>query len=195
MSRPMIRLLAILFPALLVLTGCMQPAPRPAPPPEPSPPVQQPPQEGPPFSLQPYGDNDRLLAYYGFISSLTSDQLTLEYERTLRFYKQQYSDFTFMQVVLLRVLPGAPFRDSTQAREMLSSFLKEPRTQSSELRPLAVLLNTMIAERQQKDAELQALTQKLKEETRRYEEVKQKLDALMDAERKMLDRNKPVGKP
>jgi len=33
------------------------------------------------------------------------------------------------------------------------------------------------------------------EEARRYEEVKQKLDALVDAERKMLQRNKPARKP
>jgi hypothetical protein len=191
----MVWLLFVILCAALVLTGCPQPAPKPSPPPEPLPPVQLPPKPGPPFSLQPYGDNDRLLAYYGFISSLTADQLTQEYDRTLRFYRQQYSDFTFMQVVLLRVLPSAPFRDSTQARDMLSSFLKEPRTQSSELRPLALLLHTMLVERQQKDAEVQAQAQKLKEETRRYEEVKQKLDALIDAERKMLDRNKPVRKP
>jgi hypothetical protein len=195
MSRAMVRLLFAVLCAALLLTGCPQPAPRPSPPPQTPPPVQPPPKPAPPFSLQPYGDNDRLLAYYGFISSLTADQLTREYDRTLRFYRQQYSDFTFMQLVLLRVLPSAPFRDSTQARDMLSSFLKEPRTQSSELRPLALLLHTMLVERQQKDAEVQAQAQKLKEETRRYEEVKQKLDALIDAERKMLDRNKPVRKP
>src|SRR6185295_6809273 len=102
------------------------------PPPQPPPPAETPPKQEQPFSLQPYGDNDRLLAYYGFINSFTPEQLTLEYNRTLRFYRQQYSDFTFMQLVLLRMQPSAPFRDSTQAREMLSSFLKEPRVQSSD---------------------------------------------------------------
>ena len=78
---------------------------------------------------------------------------------------------------------------------MLSSFLKEPRIRASELRPFALLLHNMLVEQQQKDAEIQAQAQKLKEETRRYDEVKQKLDALIDAERKMLERNKPVRKP
>ena len=63
------------------------------------------------------------------------------------------------------------------------------------LRPLALLFNIMFFEQQQKDAEIQAQAQKVKEETRRYDEVKQKLDALIDAERKMLERNKPVRKP
>ena len=53
----------------------------------------------------------------------------------------------------------------------------------------------MLTEQQQKEAEVQAQAQKVKEEARRYEEVKQKLDALVDTERKMLQRNKPARKP
>ena len=53
----------------------------------------------------------------------------------------------------------------------------------------------MLAEQQQKEAEIQAQTQKVKEETRRNDQVKQKLDALVETERKMLERNKPARKP
>jgi hypothetical protein len=198
MNRSTLRALLAAIGSALVLTACpLLPPPKPAveekPPQQPVEPA--PTVEAPPFERQPVGDNDRLLAYYGYLTSLSSEQLTLEYDRTLRFYRQQYSDFTLMQLVLLRLLPSAPFRDSTQAREMLSSFLKESRTRTSELRPLALLLSTFLVEQQQKDAEIQAQAQKLKEETRRYDEVKQKLDALIDAERKMLERNKPARKP
>ena len=153
------------------------------------------PPEDPPFTRQSASDVDRVIGYYGYLALLSPEQLQREQERTLRFYRQQYSDLTFLQLVLLRIMPQAPFRDSAQAQEMLSSFLNEPRTRASELRPVALLLHTMITEQQQKDAEMQAQVQKLKEETRRYEEVKQKLDALIDAERKMLERNKPARKP
>ena len=182
--------------AVTVLAGCPQPAPRPAPA-EPPKSVEQvrPVEEAPPFARQAVGDADRLMGYYAFLSTLSGEQLVQEHERTLRFYRQQYSDFTLMQLVLQRIMPQAPFRDSAQAQEMLSSFLKEPRTQSSDLRPVALLLSTMLTEHQQKEAEVQAQAQKVKEETRRYEEVKQKLDALVDAERKMLQRNKPARKP
>jgi hypothetical protein len=179
----------------LILAGCPQPQPRPTP----SPPASEPapvqvPSSAPevPFSRQPVGDADRAAAYYGYLSTLSPEQLTREYERTQRFYKEQYSDLTFMQVVLLRIMPNAPFRDNAQARDMLSSFLKEPRVRASELQPFALLLYNMLTEQQQKDAELQAQAQRLKEETKRYDAVKQKLDALIDAERKMLERNKPV---
>jgi hypothetical protein len=181
---------------VIVLAGCWQPAPRPQPP-APSTPSEPTHSEAEPapFARQPVGDVDRLMGYYAFLSALSGEQLVQEHERTLRFYRQQYSDFTLMQLVLQRIMPQAPFRDSAQAQEMLSSFLKEPRTQTSELRPVALLLSTMITEQQQKEAEVQAQAQKVKEETRRYEEVKQKLDALVDAERKMLQRNKPARKP
>jgi hypothetical protein len=195
MSRAWTRLLLAMVCALPILVGCPQPQPRPSPPqPEPeSAPVQPPPSAPePPFSHQPVGDTDRAVAYYGYLSTLTGEQLTREYERTLRFYKEQYSDLTFMQIVLLRIMPNAPFRDNAQARDMLSSFLKEPRVRASELQPLALLLYNMLTEQQQKDAEIQAQAQRLKEETKRYDAVKQKLDALIDAERKMLERNKPV---
>jgi hypothetical protein len=182
--------------AVLLLAGCPQPQPRPAPA---EPPQQREPPpvvvEAPPFARQPVGDADRLMGYYAYLSTLSAEHLVHEHERTLRFYRQQYSDFTLMQLVLQRIMPQAPFRDSAQAQEMLSSFLKEPRTQSSDLRPVALLLSTMLTEQQQKEAEVQAQAQKVKEEARRYEEVKQKLDALVDAERKMLQRNKPARKP
>ena len=195
MSRARTRLLLAVVCVLPVLVGCPQPQPRPsAPPPAPEPAAVQPLPSTPeaPFSHQPVGDVDRAVAYYGYLTTLSAEQLTREYERTLRFYKEQYSDLTFMQVVLLRIMPNAPFRDNAQARDMLSSFLKEPRIRASELQPFALLLHNMLTEQQQKDAEIQAQVQKLKEATKRYDAVKQKLDALIDAERKMLERNKPV---
>jgi hypothetical protein len=195
MSGANTRLLLAVVCAPLILAGCPQPQSRPSPPPpasEPAP-VQVPPSAPEaPFSRQPVGDADRAVAYYGYLSTLSAEQLTREYERTQRFYREQYSDLTFMQVVLLRIMPNAPFRDNAQARDMLSSFLKEPRVRASELQPFALLLYNMLSEQQQKDAEIQAQAQKLKEETKRYDAVKQKLDALIDAERKMLERNKPV---
>ncbi len=195
MSGATARLLLATLCAMLTLSGCPEPAPKPPTRPDAAPPQQPQVRPQPPFSLQRAGDTDRLVSYYGLLRSLSPEQLAREHERTMRFYRQQYSDFTFMQVVLLQMIPTTPFRDSTQARDMLSSWLKEPRTRASDLRPLALLLNTMLVEQQQKDAEFQAQAQKLKEETRRYDEVKDKLDALIDAERKMLDRNKPVRKP
>jgi len=195
MSRAGARFVVIALHATLLLGACKQPEPRTAPAPqaaEAPEPSAAPTAQKPPFARQPVGDADRLVAYYGYLTTLQPEQLTREYERTLRFYREQNSDLAFMQLVLLRTMPNTTFRDSTQARDMLSSFVKEPRLQSSDLQPFALLLLTMLNELQDKDAEIQAQAQRLKEEMKRYDAVKQKLDALIDAERKMLERNKPV---
>ncbi len=195
MSRASTKLLLAVLSTPLLLAGCQQPQPRPSPPPpatEPTPAQAPPSAPVAPFSRQPVGDADRAVAYYGYLATLSAEQLTREYERTQRFYREQYSDLKFIQLVLLRSMPNAPFRDNAQARDMLSSFLKEPRVRASELQPFALLLYNMLTEQEQKDAEIQAQAQRLKEETKRYDAVKQKLDALIDAERKMLERNKPV---
>ena len=196
MSFSCVRLVLVALSVSLLLSGCplvSLPTTAPAAPRKPA--QEPPPEETPPFALQQAGDNDRLIGYYGYLLALNAEQITQEYERTLHFYRQQSSDFTFMQLALLRIVPNAPTRDYAQALDMLSSFLKEPRTRNSELRPLALLVYTMLTEQQQKEAEMQAQGQRLKEETHRYEDVKQKLDALIDAERRMLERNKPVRKP
>jgi len=195
MSRAGARFVVIALHATLLLGACKQPEPRTAPAPqaaEAPEPSAAPTAQKPPFARQPVGDADRLVAYYGYLTTLQPEQLAREYERTLRFYREQNSDLAFMQLTLLRMMPNTAFRDSTQARDMLSSFVKEPRLQSSDLQPFALLLLTMLNELQDKDAEIQAQAQRLKEEMKRYDAVKQKLDALIDAERKMLERNKPV---
>jgi hypothetical protein len=60
------------------------------------------------------------------------------------------------------------------------------------LRPFALFINNLLSEQQRLEADLAAQSQKLKDEGRRYDELKQKLDALIETERKMLERNKPT---
>jgi hypothetical protein len=133
-------------------------------------------------------DAERLLTYYTFVLSLPPDQLTLEQERTLRFYGQHRSEFALMQLVLLRCLPGAGPKDRVQAQEMLSSYLKESQNDSPELRAMGLMLRTLLTDNQQLEAQLQAQGQKLRDEARRGDELKQKLDALVETERKLLER-------
>jgi hypothetical protein len=164
MSWAAARFVVIALHTTLLLGACKQPEPRPTPVPqaaEAPEPSAAPPAQKPPFARQPVGDADRLVAYYGYLTTLQPEQLTREYERTLRFYRDQTSDLAFMQLVLLRTMPNTTFQDSTQARDMLSSFVKEPRLQSSELQPFALLLLTMLNELQDKDAEIQAQAQRL----------------------------------
>jgi hypothetical protein len=135
-------------------------------------------------------DAERLLYYYEYILGLAPEQVGREAERTQRFFGQHRSEFALMQLVLLRTLPAATPKDRAQALETLAQYLKDTRDRPSELRPFALMLNTLLLEQQRQDTEIQTQAAKLKEEARRYDELKQKLDALVEAERKMLERNK-----
>lgn len=173
------------------LGGCVQPPPRkPAPvAPAPAPQVQAAPPPAPAVPPPPrVSDAERLLTYYTFALNLPPDQLALEQERTLRFYGQHRSEFALMQLVLLRCLPGAGPKDRAQAQEMLSSYLKEGEDGSPELRAMGLMLRTLLTDNQQLEAQLQAQGQKLRDEARRGDELKQKLDALVETERKLLER-------
>jgi hypothetical protein len=174
------------------LAGCMlagprQPAALPAPPVEVVAPEPPPPPPPPPPRVS---DSERLLYYYEYVLALTPEQVARESERTQRFFGQHRSEFALMQLVLLKILPAASAKDRAQALETLAQYLKETRDRPSELRPFALMLNNLLLEQQRQDAELQIQVQKLKEEARRYDELKQKLDALVETERKMLERNK-----
>ena len=53
---------------------------------------------------------------------------------------------------------------------------------------MGLMLRTLLIENQQLEAQLQAQGQKLRDEARRSDELKQKLDALVETERKLLER-------
>jgi len=137
-------------------------------------------------------DAERLLYYYEYVSKLRAEQMAQEAERNQKFYTQNRTDFALMQLVIIRAVPSASAKERTQALELLGPYLKDSRERGSDLRPLAVLLNGMLAEQQRLEAEIQQQGSKLKEEARRNEELNQKLDALIETERKILERNKPT---
>jgi hypothetical protein len=189
--------LAVAVLAAALLVGCVPPAsqrvtqapPEPAVAPPAAPPAPEPAAPAPP---QRVSDPERLLYYYEYLVALPADQVARETERTQRFFGQHRSEFALLQLALLRSLPGASARERTQATEALAQFLKETRDRGSDLRPFALLVNNLLIEQQRMEADLQAQGQKLKDEAKRYDELKQKLDALIETERKMLERNKPT---
>jgi hypothetical protein len=175
----------------LALAGCVQAPPRKPPAPAvtaPAPQVEAP--SPPPTPPRPprVSDAERLLNYYDYALNLPPDQVALEQERTLRFFGQHRSDFALMQLVLLRCLPGSTPKDRAQAQEMLSSYLKESQDGSPEVRAMGLMLKNLLADNQQLEAQLQTQGQKLRDEAKRSDELKAKLDALIETERKLLER-------
>lgn len=196
LARPTGPVPALILAAGVLLAGCIPAPPRPAEPPQaPTPPAAE---EAPAAAVAPppppprVSDSDRLLYYYEYLLGLPPEDLVREAERTQRFFGQHRSDFALLQLVVLKVLPRTTPRERAQAIELLAQYLKDSGTRESDLEPIALLLNNLLTEQQQQQAELQTQAQKLKEEARRYDDLKQKLDALIETERKMLERTKPT---
>jgi hypothetical protein len=196
-SATNLRLLLSLAAIAGGLHACAVIAPQatPAPVETPLPIVEAAPPPPPPAPQRRVSDAERLLGYYEFLLALSPDDLAREQERTMRFYGQYRSEFALMQLVLLRSLPTSTRADRAQAIEMLSSYLKDTKDRPSELRPLALMLTNQLTEQQRQEAEIQTQTVKLREEVKRSEQYKQKLDALVETERKMLERSKPARNP
>jgi hypothetical protein len=66
--------------------------------------------------------------------------------------------------------------------------------EGSTLRPLAIWLHSELLELRRIDEALLQQTAKLKEEQRRSEALKQKLDAILDMEMKMIEREQNLPK-
>ncbi len=170
------------------------PAPTPPKPaaPEPPPAPTSEPAAPAPAPQPKVSDVERLLYYYEYVSRLPAEQAAQEAERTQKFFTQNRTDFALLQLAIIRAAPTASSKERAQTLELLAPYLKDSRERGSDLRPLALLLNGVLTEHQRQEADNQQLASKLKEEARRSEELKQKLDALIETERKILERNKPT---
>lgn len=136
-------------------------------------------------------DTDRLLSYYAHVSALSKEQYGKELEQARRFYESTGGSFARMKYVLARLAGAAEPRDHEKNLELLQGQLSAKDDSSAELRTLAALLKYVIGENRALESSLEALREKLKEETKKSEALKQKLDALVEAERKLLERNRP----
>jgi hypothetical protein len=133
-------------------------------------------------------DADRLLKYYHRVLSLKGGELAREYERARQAFEREGSDVNRIQLAMLLSLPSAGFRDDSAAIGLLQPVLKEQRGEESSLRPLALLMQSYILEVRRAEDALQTQTSKLRDEQRRGEALQQKLEALLEMEMKMIER-------
>lgn len=161
--------------ALFVACAVTQPPRAPAPPLLPPPEVRT-------------SDADRLLKYYHRVLSLKGGDLAREYERARQAFERESSDVHRIQLAMLLSMPSANFRDDSAAIGLLQPVLKEQRGEESSLRPLALLMQSYILEVRRVEDALQTQTSKLRDEQRRGEALQQKLEALLEMEMKMIER-------
>ncbi len=143
----------------------------------------------PPLAPEPaVSDVDRLLAFHQRILALKGPELGKEFDKARVAFDRDGSDVNRMQLALMLSIPGAAFRDDAVAIGLLQPILRDRVPSESKLRPFAQLLQVYLLEFRRIDDALQAHSGKLREEQRRAEALQQKLEALLEMEMKMIER-------
>ena len=125
-----------------------------------------------------------LLAYFDYVKKLPAPDLGKEYAQARQAFAKEASDKNRLQLALLLSLPQAAFHDDARALNLLEPLLKE----RGALRNFAALLNLHLAERKRLDDNVQTLNAKIKDEQKHSEALQQKLEALINLEKNLIER-------
>ena len=139
-------------------------------------------------------DPDRIARFYDRLLAMKGNELAGELESAREAFEKDKSELNRLQLALLLSLPGTGFRDDSTALALLGPFVKDKSREGSALRPLALWMHSALLELRHADEAAQLQTAKLKEEQRRTEALQQKLDAILDMEMKMIEREQNLPK-
>jgi hypothetical protein len=146
--------------------------------------------------VEPMQDNDaRALRFYANALKLKEAELARELDSTRQKFEKDKSELNHVRLVTLLSLPGIGIRDDQAALNLIQPLLNDKRYENSVLRPLALMLHTQLSELKQLDEALQQQTAKAKEEQRRADALEQKLEAILDMEIKMIEREQTAPPP
>jgi hypothetical protein len=139
-------------------------------------------------------DADRIAVFYGNLITMKASELAGELDMARQSFENDKSELNRLELALLLSLPGTAFRDDGATLALLQPLLKDKSRKGSPLRPLAALLHTELVELSRTEETLQQQSAKLKEEQRRAEVLQQKLEAILDMEMKMIEREQTIPK-
>jgi predicted ribosome quality control (RQC) complex YloA/Tae2 family protein len=155
------------------------------------------------------GNDARALRFYENVLKLKGAELARELNTTRQEFDKDQSELNRVRLALLLSLPGTGYRDDQAALNLVQPFVNDKSYENSVLRPLALMLHAQLSElkrldealQQQTakakeelselkrlDEALQQQTAKAKEEQRRADALQQKLEAILDMEMKMIER-------
>lgn len=126
---------------------------------------------------RPAGDAASLLYYFDYARGLSSAEMAKETERMRQLHSRNKTDFHAIQYALLLAIPGG---DAHRAQQLLEPLAREGGNRSRELRALAALLLTDLAERR-----------RLEDGARRADVLEKKLEALKNIEKSLIQRDAP----
>jgi len=140
-------------------------------------------------------DNTRALRFCEDALKLKGADLVREIDSTRQQFEADKSELNRIRLAMLLSLPGTGLRDDQAALNLLQPFLSDKSYENSTLRSLAFVLYAQLSEVKRLDEALQQQTAKAKEEQRRADALQQKLEAILEMEMKMLEREQTVPPP
>ncbi|MDO9103007.1 MAG: dihydrolipoamide acyltransferase [Candidatus Nitrotoga sp.] len=153
----------------------------------PPPIVMLPPQ---PLVIAPPSQLEVLMQYYESIRKMPATELVKEHDKAKQNLILARSDTARAELALLLVLPNTSFRDTGAALNLLNEWSKEAKLSAS-MRSLKHLLSTLLAEQQRINSNVNELSQKLKEEQKHSEILKNQIDDIKNMEKNLILRDKP----
>lgn len=127
---------------------------------------------------------DSLIAYHAYVRSLSSAEWNRESEQVREAVQKDGSEFQRLRLTIVMAAPITGPREHVRAMQQFEQLERETQKQNSSLHGLIVVLKAELAERRR-------LEDALREESRKVEDMEQKIDALKAIERNLLERNPP----
>lgn len=167
----------------IILAGCSHPPARPAT-------VAKPVDKHDAYPLVPVGDNvTTVLKYADAFGKMSQEAQKREFAKISA---QPRTESTRMQLALVSALPSSRYRDPERALALLEEYLKSPDGRDEGLRTLALLMKQLLTTQQKQEELSMQLTQKLKDEQKRSETLRQKLEELMAVEKNLNERHQDI---
>lgn len=193
----MIVRLPLVFLLVVPLTACNVQPPRPEPAPEvvrPATVVVEPAPVCEPQVAEVYTGADETLLFLANLKGKSQPELKTALYQARKDFTDTGSESARMRLIVLYLQPGTSFHSEAQALQLLEPYVRGDASPLSPYRGIAHLLLANLEEGRRSDAAVQAQALKVKEEQKRADELQRKLDALMDVERAMIQKDQNTRK-
>ncbi len=142
----------------------------------------------PPIAIPPT-QLEVLMQYFESIRKMSVTELVKEHDKAKQNLILDKSDIARAELALLLILPNTPFHDTGAAHNLLNELPKEAKLSTS-MRSFRHLLSTILAEQQRINGSANELSQKLKDEQKYSEVLKNQIDNIKNMEKNLILRDK-----
>lgn len=136
-------------------------------------------------------DLDRAMAFYERLRSLQGPSVPEQLAAARQAFETDSSDLNRLQLAMVMTIGGTGVRNDDAIMELLLPMIADEKRDKSSLRAVANLLHSEATEHRRLGDTLRQQALKLKEENRRNDALQHKLDALLEMEKKIMERDLP----